>query len=98
MNNSWTSPSPTHNRISSHLKRNSLVKVKIEAILWTTDVIADLAAAESAFVRCADFAALQLLHKLNNLPDGSDLIKAEVAAYFHKFDEAEKIYFHNERR
>ena len=61
-------------------------------------LIADLPAAESAFVRCADFAALQLLHKLNNLPEGSDLIKAEVAAYFHKFDEAEKIYFHNERR
>ena len=58
----------------------------------------DLPAAESAFVRCADFAALQLLHKLNNFPEGSDLVKAEVAAYFHKFDEAERIYIENDRR
>ena len=69
-----------------------------ELVLSFIVAIADLAAAESAFVRCADFAALQLLHKLNNLPEGSDLIKAEIAAYFHKFDEAEKIYFLNERR
>lgn len=58
----------------------------------------DLQAAESAFVRCADFASLQLLHRLKNIPAGSALIKAEVAAYFHKFDEAEKFYLDNDRR
>ncbi|KAI9557994.1 hypothetical protein GHT06_014747 [Daphnia sinensis] len=58
----------------------------------------DLQAAESAFVRCADFASLQLLHRLKNLPAGSGIIKAEVAAYFHKFDEAESIYLENDRR
>jgi WD repeat-containing protein 35 len=58
----------------------------------------DLQAAESAFVRCADFASLQLLHRLKNLPAGSALVKAEVAAYFHKFDDAESIYLENDRR
>lgn len=58
----------------------------------------DLQAAESAFVRCADFASLQLLHRLKNLPAGSALVKAEVAAYFHKFEEAENIYLENDRR
>lgn len=58
----------------------------------------DLPAAEAAFVRCADYAALQLLHKLKALQPGSDLVKAEVAAYFHRFDEAEKIYLDNDRR
>ncbi len=59
---------------------------------------ADLAAAESAFVRCSDFAALQLLHKLKSLPADSALLRAEVAAYFHRFEEAEKIYLDNDRR
>ena len=58
----------------------------------------DLLAAESAFVRCADYAALQLLHRLKSLPSGSALIRAEVAAYFHKFDEAEKIYTDSDRK
>lgn len=58
----------------------------------------DLPAAESAFVRCADYAALQLLHRLKNLPPGSTLVRAEVAAYFHKFDEAEKIYTESDRK
>lgn len=58
----------------------------------------DLQGAESAFVRCADFASLQLLHRLKNLTAGSALVKAEVAAYFHNFDEAEKIYLENDRR
>lgn len=49
-------------------------------------------------MRCADFAALQLLHRLKNLPPGSALVRAEVAAYFHKFDEAEKMHLENDRR
>lgn len=49
-------------------------------------------------MRCADFASLQLLHRLKNLPTGSALVKAEVAAYFHKFDDAESIYIENDRR
>ena len=64
----------------------------------TIFILVDLVAAESAFVRCADFAALQLLHKLNTLPTGSILLQAEVAAYFHRFDEAEKMYLDNDRR
>ena len=77
---------------------SSLASSIFEDNLLNKAIGVDLAAAESAFVRCADFAALQLLHKLKNLPADSALLKAEVAAYFHRFDEAEKIYLENDRR
>ena len=47
--------------------------------------------ADQAFVRCKDYQGLQFVKKLKNLQK-EEMRKAEVAAYFKRFDEAERLY------
>ncbi|CAG0879889.1 unnamed protein product [Darwinula stevensoni] len=57
----------------------------------------DLETAESAFVRCRDYPGIQFTKKLQNI-SSETLRKAEVAAYFKQFDEAERLYLEVDRR
>lgn len=57
----------------------------------------DLTTAEAAFVRCSDYAGIQFIKRLANI-HSDQLKKAEVAAYFKDFDEAEKLYLEADRR
>jgi WD repeat-containing protein 35 len=47
--------------------------------------------ADKAFVRCQDYQGIQFVKRLKLLTDRNRQ-KAEVAAYFRRFDEAENIY------
>jgi len=47
--------------------------------------------ADKAFVRCSDFQGIQFVKRLKMLTDRKQQ-RAEVAAYFRRFDEAENIY------
>ena len=51
----------------------------------------DFNVAEKAFVRCDDYPGIQLVKRLHRLDDETKQ-KAEVAAYFQRFDEAEALY------
>jgi WD repeat-containing protein 35 len=51
----------------------------------------DLTVADKAFVRCSDYQGIQYVKRLRLLDDHSKQ-KAEVAAYFQRFDEAESLY------
>lgn len=53
--------------------------------------------AEHAFVRYQDYQGIKLSKKLAQLTDES-MRTAEVAAYFQKFEEAERIYLEMDRR
>lgn len=57
----------------------------------------DLPTAEAAFVRCSDYPGIQFVKRLHNIHNDT-LKKAEVAAYFKNFDEAEKLYLGVDRR
>ena len=57
----------------------------------------DLSTAEAAFVRCNDYAGIQFIKRLTNI-HSDQLKRAEVAAYFKDFDEAEKLYLEADRR
>lgn len=57
----------------------------------------DLNVAENAFVRCTNYAGLQLIKRLRTMQN-ANLQKAEVAAFFGHFDEAEKLYVDEDRR
>ena len=48
----------------------------------------DLAVADKAFVKCSSYAGIQFVKKLQRIKD-SVMQKAEVAAYFQRFDDAE---------
>lgn len=51
--------------------------------------------ADKAFVRCSDYQGIQFVKRLKMLKGSADYRKkqrAEVAAYFRRFDEAESIY------
>ncbi|CAB3360361.1 Hypothetical predicted protein [Cloeon dipterum] len=57
----------------------------------------NLQVAETAFVRCRDYPGIQLIKRLQSM--NNDILKqAEVAAYFKKFDQAEKLYLDVDRR
>jgi WD repeat-containing protein 35 len=47
--------------------------------------------ADKAFVRCHDYQGIQFVKRLKLISDRAKQ-KAEVAAYFRRFDEAESIY------
>lgn len=64
-----------------------LWRLLAEAALKTLD----LETAESAFVRCTNYPGIQLIKRLRTIPNEM-LQKAEVAAFFGDFDEAEKLY------
>ncbi|PSN48259.1 WD repeat-containing protein 35, partial [Blattella germanica] len=57
----------------------------------------DLPTAEAAFVRCSDYPGIQFVKRLHNIHNDT-LKKAEVAAYFKDFNEAEKLYLEVDRR
>jgi WD repeat-containing protein 35 len=51
----------------------------------------NLSVADKAFVRCADYHGIQFVKRLQMLDDEVKQ-RAEVSAYFKKFDEAETLY------
>ncbi|VDM97214.1 unnamed protein product [Thelazia callipaeda] len=56
----------------------------------------DTAVAEHAYVMLKDYAGIQLIKRINAL-QSDELKKAEVAAFYGRIDEAEKIYIENDR-
>jgi WD repeat-containing protein 35 len=57
----------------------------------------NLKVADQAFVRCKDYQGIEFVKRLGNLQ--SDTMKqAEVAAYFKRFEEAERMYLDMDRR
>ena len=57
----------------------------------------DFNTADRAFVRCQDYHGIQLVKRLRQL-DTQMKQKAEVAAYFKRFDEAEELYSRSDRK
>lgn len=57
----------------------------------------DLITAETAFVRCSNYPGIQLIKQLRSIPS-IILQKAEVAAFYGEFDDAEKLYLDADRR
>lgn len=57
----------------------------------------ELDTAENAFVRCSNYQGIQLVKRLRNIPSEM-LQKAEVAAFYGEFEEAEKLYIDGDRR
>lgn len=57
----------------------------------------DLETAESAFVRCTNYQGIQFIKKLRSIQN-QNIQKAEIAAFFGDFDEAEKLYIDADRR
>ncbi|XP_051471912.1 WD repeat-containing protein 35 isoform X3 [Apus apus] len=57
----------------------------------------DLETAEQAFVRCKDYQGIKFVKHLGNLQSES-MKQAEVAAYFSRFEEAERMYLDMDRR
>ncbi|XP_061207186.1 WD repeat-containing protein 35 isoform X3 [Neopsephotus bourkii] len=57
----------------------------------------DLQTAEQAFVRCRDYQGIKFVKHLGNLQSES-MKQAEVAAYFSRFEEAERMYLDMDRR
>lgn len=57
----------------------------------------ELEVAEKAFVRCQDYQGIKFVKKLAKL-DNETKKKAEVAAYFKRFEEAERLYLEMDRR
>lgn len=53
--------------------------------------------AEAAYVRCTDFAGIQLCKRLSNIQNAK-LRDAEIASHFKNYDEAEKLYLDCDRR
>ena len=53
--------------------------------------------AEHAFVKCKDYYGIEFVKKLQNLNNG-ELKRAEIAAYFGKFDQAENLYMDMDRK
>ena len=57
----------------------------------------NLKVADQAFVRCKDFQGIEFVKRLGNL-QSETMKQAEVAAYFRRFDEAERMYLDMDRR
>ncbi|XP_048354934.1 WD repeat-containing protein 35 isoform X1 [Sphaerodactylus townsendi] len=57
----------------------------------------DLQTAEQAFVRYKDYQGIKFVKRLGNLKSES-MKQAEVAAYFGRFEEAERMYLDMDRR
>uniref|UniRef100_A0AAY4A968 WD repeat-containing protein 35 n=1 Tax=Denticeps clupeoides TaxID=299321 RepID=A0AAY4A968_9TELE len=57
----------------------------------------DLKTAEQAFVRCKDYQGIEFVKRLSNLQSEA-MKQAEVAAYFGRFEEAERMYLDMDRR
>lgn len=57
----------------------------------------ELEVAEKAFVRCQDYQGIKFVKRLAKL-DNETKKKAEIAAYFKRFEEAERLYLEMDRR
>ena len=57
----------------------------------------NLKIAELAFVKCKDYQGIEFVKRLGNLQNDT-MKQAEVAAYFKRFDEAERMYLDMDRR
>jgi WD repeat-containing protein 35 len=57
----------------------------------------DFIVAEKAVVRCREYPAIQFVKRIKALDDPMKQ-KAEVLAYYHRFDEAERVYKEMDRR
>lgn len=57
----------------------------------------DLDTAENAFVRCTNYQGIRFIKKLRSIQN-QQIQKAEIAAFFGDFDEAEKLYIDADRR
>lgn len=57
----------------------------------------DLKTAEQAFVHCKDYQGIEFVKRLGNLQSEA-MKQAEVAAYFSRFEEAERMYLDMDRR
>uniref|UniRef100_A0A4W2CZT8 WD repeat-containing protein 35 n=1 Tax=Bos indicus x Bos taurus TaxID=30522 RepID=A0A4W2CZT8_BOBOX len=57
----------------------------------------ELHTAEQAFVRCKDYQGIKFVKRLGNL-QSEPMKQAEVAAYFGRFEEAERMYLDMDRR
>jgi WD repeat-containing protein 35 len=57
----------------------------------------DMETAEASFVRCTNYPGLQLIKKLRNIQN-ERIQKAEIAAFYGDYDEAEKLYIDADRR
>uniref|UniRef100_A0A1A8S087 WD repeat-containing protein 35 n=2 Tax=Nothobranchius rachovii TaxID=451742 RepID=A0A1A8S087_9TELE len=57
----------------------------------------DLKTAEEAFVHCKDYPGILFVKRLGNL-QSEPMKQAEVAAYFGRFEEAERMYLDMDRR
>ncbi|EJW70715.1 hypothetical protein WUBG_18377 [Wuchereria bancrofti] len=57
----------------------------------------DTVIAEHAFVMLKDYAGIQLIKRIGKLQN-DEFKKAEVATFYGRIDEAEKIYMENDRR
>lgn len=57
----------------------------------------NLKVAEQAFVRCKDYQGIEFVKRLGNLQN-ENMKKAEVCAYFRRFEEAERKYLDMDRR
>ncbi|XP_021346413.1 WD repeat-containing protein 35-like isoform X1 [Mizuhopecten yessoensis] len=57
----------------------------------------NLKVAETAFVRCRDYQGIEFVKRLGNLQN-ENMKQAEVAAYFRRFEEAERKYLDMDRR
>jgi WD repeat-containing protein 35 len=66
-----------------------LAEAALERLEWST--------AERAFVHCSDFQGITLVRRLRTLDDPRKQ-RAEVCAYFRRFEEAEAIYLEMDRR
>ncbi|ESO83236.1 hypothetical protein LOTGIDRAFT_197584 [Lottia gigantea] len=66
-----------------------LAKAALEAL--------ELGIAETAFVKCKDYPSIEFVKRLGNLQN-ENIKKAEVAAYFGRYDEAERMYIEMDRR
>lgn len=57
----------------------------------------DLKTAEEAFVHCKDYPGILFVKRLGKLKS-EPMKQAEVAAYFGRFEEAERMYLNMDRR
>lgn len=57
----------------------------------------ELSVAEHAFVRCKDYQGIKLVKRLGQL-QSEQMKSAEIAAYFQRFEDAEKLYLEMDRR
>lgn len=57
----------------------------------------DIDTAETAFVRCTNYQGIRFIKKLRSMQN-EQIQKAEIAAFFGDFDEAEKLYIDADRR